>query len=161
MDIEIPQELADAERVPEDLDANVVGAYQFASPVRRRVAAGIYAGGALFALIGALVGWPSGMWVVAGGLAVLAVHHMLSSHDLKVSDGEALAIAARQVDTPVGHASAALRFEGWLATPVWNVLLYDAAEPPAQRALVQIDAKTGELARAVYIESLVAPSAPG
>lgn len=161
MEIEIPKELAEAEGVPEDLDANVVGPYQFASPVRRRIAARIYAAGALLAAIGALSGLPAGMWIASAGLLVLAIHHARSAHPLNVSDSEALAIAARQLKTAVGHASAALRFEGVFATPVWNVLVYDAAEPPTSRALVQIDARTGALAREVYTEALESPALPG
>jgi len=161
VDIEIPQELADAEGVPEDLNANVTGPYLFASPVRRRIAARIYALGALAAAGGALTGMPGGMWVLAVGLGVLALHHARSAHPLVVSDTDALAIAARNVEAAVGHASAALRFEGPFAKPVWNVLVYDAAAPPTQRALVQIDAQTGELVRDIYVEPLYEPSMPG
>lgn len=161
MDIEIPKELADAEGVPEDLNANITGPYLFASPVRRRIAARIYAVGALVAAAGALSGLPGGMWLLAGGLGLLALHHARSAHPLVVSDAEALAIAARNVDAAVGHASAALRFEGLFAKPVWNVLVYDAASPPSQRALVQIDAQSGQLVREMYVEPLYEPSMPG
>ncbi len=161
MDIEIPKELADAEGIPDDLNANIAGPYQFASPARRRNAAFIFAAGALAAAVGAFSGLPGGMWILSGGLAILAVHHFKSSHPLLVSDSEALAIAARQVEAAVGHTSAALRFEGIFATPVWNVLVYDAASPPTQRALVQIDAQTGDLVRKIYVEALSEPSIPG
>lgn len=161
MDIEIPKELADAAGMPDDLNANVTGPYRFASPVRRRIATRIYLAGALVAAIGALMGLPSGMWFVAGGLGLLAAHHAKSAHPLAVTDAEALAIAGRHVEAAVGHASAALRFEGLFAKPVWNVLVYDAASPPTQRALVQVDGQTGELVRDVYVESLYEPSIPG
>ncbi len=161
MDIEIPKELADAEGVPDDLNANITGPYLFASPVRRRIAARIYAFGAIVAAAGALSGLPRGMWVLAGGLGLLAVHHSRSAHPLGISDTEALAIAARNVEAAVGHASAALRFEGLFAKPVWNVLVYDAASPPSQRALVQIDAQSGQLVREVFVEPLYEPSMPG
>lgn len=154
MNIEIPQELADAEGVPDDLDSSIVGPYQFASPQRRRIAGAIYGVGALVAAVGAGAGLPRGMWFVAAALAVLAVHHVLSAHPLQVSDVDALSTAARHVDFAVGHASAALRFEGLFARPVWNVLMYDGGEPPTQRALVQIDAKSADLVREVYVEPL-------
>ena len=161
MDIEIPKELADAEGVPEDLNANITGPYLFASPVRRRIAARIYAVGALVAAAGALSGLPGGMWVLAVGLGLLALHHAKSAHPLAISDADALAIAARNVEAAVGHASAALRFEGLFAEPVWNVLVYDADSPPSQRALVQIDAQSGQLVREIYVEPLYEPSVPG
>ncbi len=161
MDIEIPKELAEAEGVPEDLNANITGPYLFASPVRRRIAARIYGVGALVAAASAVSGLPGGIWVLAVALALLALHHARSAHPLVISDAEALAIAARNVEAAVGHASAALRFEGLFAKPVWNVLVYDADSPPSQRALVQIDAQSGQLVREIYVEPLYEPSMPG
>lgn len=158
MEIEIPQELADAEGVPDDLDANVVGPYQFASPERRKVAGHIYVGGAVVAGVGAAVGIASGLWVVTAALAALGVHQYLSAHHLAVNDSEALATAGRAVEMPVGHASAALRFEGLFAKPVWNVLVYDAEDPPTQRALVQISGIDGEVVRDVFVEPLTEQS---
>ena len=50
--IHIPREVADAEGVPEDLDANVVGPYRFPDPRRRRLASWLYLAGA--AVVGVL-----------------------------------------------------------------------------------------------------------
>ena len=154
MDIEIPRELADAEQVPEDLDANVVGPYMFPTPRRRRTAGIVYAVAGAFALIGALVGLPDGMYVVAGAFILLAVYHAWTATHVEVDEQQAFGIAGRNIDFPVGHASGAIRFEGIRSHPVWNILLYDAHDPPTKRALVQIDAVGGELRRDVYIEEV-------
>jgi len=155
MDIEIPRELADAEGVPEDLDANVDGPFSFPNPKRRRISGWVYFGGAVLAALGAAGAMPAGMWVVAAAFVALGAYHLATAHDVQVDESQAFAAAGRSVEFSVGHASAALRFEGFLARPVWNVLVYDAQDPPGLRALVQLDATRGTLRRDVYVEPIV------
>jgi len=62
-----------------------------------------------------------------------------------VTDTDALSIANQQTDFPVGHASAAVGFEGWRARPIWNVLVFSADDPPSKRGLVRIDAVSGDV----------------
>jgi hypothetical protein len=38
-----------------------------------------------------------------------------------------------------------LGFEGILARPVWNVLVFSADDPPSRRGLVRIDGRSGEV----------------
>ena len=154
MDIEIPRELADAEQVPEDLDANVVGPYMFPTPRRRRTAGLVYAVAGGVALIGAMAGLPAGMFGVAAIFVLLAAYHAWTATHVEVDEQQAFGIAGRHIDFPVGHASGAIRFEGIRSHPVWNILLYDAVDPPTRRALVQIDAVSGELCRDVYVEEV-------
>lgn len=154
MEIEIPRELADAQGVPEDLDANIVGPYRFPSPVRRRAAGWVYVGAASIAVVGAVTVLPVPMLWVGAAFIALAGYHFLASHGTRLNEDQALAAAGRQVPFPIGHASAALRFEGARSYPVWNVLVYDAEDPPTQRALVFVDAVTGADRRPAYIDSL-------
>lgn len=154
MEIEIPRELADAEGVPQDLDSNIVGPYRFPSPVRRRAAGWVYVGAATVAVTGAVTVLGAPMLWVAAAFAALAGYHFLTSHDTRLNEDQALAAAGRQVPFSIGHASAALRFEGVRSYPVWNVLVYDAEDPPTQRALVFVDAVTGAERRSAYIDAL-------
>jgi hypothetical protein len=62
--------------------------------------------------------------------------------------------AAAAIDFPVGHSSASVRFHGWRSRPRWSVLLYSATEPPDQRALVVVDAVSGEIVETPYVESI-------
>jgi hypothetical protein len=64
---------------------------------------------------------------------------------LAVDDGAALEAATRSVEFPVGHASAAVGFDGWRSRPVWNVLVFSADDPPSRRGLVRVDAVTGDV----------------
>ena len=46
-------------------------------------------------------------------------------------------------------------FDGWRARPVWNVLVFDAADPPSRRGLVRVDAGSGEIVE-TYTEEIAA-----
>lgn len=154
MEIEIPREIADAEGVPEDLDSNIVGPYRFPSPRRRRSAGWVYVVAGIIALATSWGPLPAGMRWVAAAFLALGAYHFVSAHPSRLTEDDALAIAGRLVDFPVGHASAALRFEGFRAQPVWNVLVYDAHDPPRYRALVFVDANTGDERRPAYTNTI-------
>ena len=143
--IEVPEEVAQAQGLPEDLDASILGPYTVPNLTRRRRAGAYYLGGAV--LVGLLIaaGLPAGMWPIAGLLALIGLYHFISAFDLKVADTEALSIANQQSEFPVGHASAAIGFEGWRARPVWNILVFSADDPPSQLGLVRIDAVSGDV----------------
>lgn len=152
--IEIPRELADAEGVPEDLDANVAGPYEFPSPTRRRVSGVTFLGGSLLAALGAALGLPAGLYVLAGVLVIIGMFHFVSAWELNTTVEEALAAAGREISFPVGHASAAVTFEGWRSRPVWHVLVYSAEEPPVTRGLVRVDGVKGTVLGEPYEESI-------
>jgi len=143
--IQVPDEVAAAEGLPDDLDASLLGPYTVPNLTRRRRAGAYYLGGAVLVGVGVLAGLPGGMWLIAGVLAGIGVYHFLAAFDLKVADTEALRIANRQTDFAVGHASAAVGFEGWRARPIWNVLVFSADDPPSKRGLVRVDAVSGEV----------------
>lgn len=145
--IHIDRDIAEAVAIEEELDSNVVGPYRFPDPDRRRVPALIY--GVLAGVV-AIVIHP---WLALLPLA-LAVWHLLSAWTLRVEQEDALTRAAPAVDFAVGHASAAVTFHGLRARPRWSVILYSATEPPDRRALVTIDAVTGERVGTPYAEHL-------
>ncbi|CAN5782431.1 hypothetical protein BH18ACT6_BH18ACT6_15390 [soil metagenome] len=145
--IHIPAETAEAAQVPADLDSASVGPYRFPSPLRRRTAAFIYLGLAV-ALAVALRDW---RWSL---VAVLGLWHLRAVWPLNLGADEALAAAAGAAPFPIGQASAAIIFSGWRSRPLWHVVLYDAAEPPAARALVVIDGVDGNQIGSVYTEQL-------
>ena len=152
--IEIPRELADSEGVPEDLDANLAGPYDFPSPTRRRTSGFVFLAGALLALLGAALGLPAGLYVMAGALGLIGLYHFVASWEMGSTAEQALAAAGPEVSFPVGHASAAVTFEGWRSKPVWHVLVYSADDPPSIRGLVRVDAVTGGVLGKAYEEPL-------
>ncbi len=148
---EIPDEVARAEQMPEDLDSSIVGPYTFPSLTRRRKAAVVYGVGAGLAVLGAFVVPAVGLIGLAIGLLLLAAWHLAAAWPLDVADSEALEIANRETEFPVGHASAAVGFDGWRSKPVWNVLVFSADDPPSKRGLVRIDAVDGRVIE-TYVE---------
>ncbi|MEA2003029.1 MAG: hypothetical protein U9N84_14230 [Actinomycetota bacterium] len=154
--IEIAADVAAAAGMPDDLDANVLGPYEVPDPARRRRAGAVYFLGAAIIAGGIVAGLPTGMWVMATILVAIGVYHLAAGHHLGVKDAAALTAANRATKFPVGHASAVLGFDGILARPVWNVLVFSADEPPSQRGLVRIDGKSGEIIE-TYVEEIGSP----
>ena len=151
--IHVPREVADAEGIPEDLDANIVGPYRFPNPRRRRIAGWMYAAGAIVLAFLALT-VATLYWFTAGLMAVLAAWHFRAAWPLQVDQEQALEVAAALAPFAVGHASAAVTFHGVLSRPQWSVIMYSADDPPTQRSLVQLDATTGAPVDEVYTESV-------
>lgn len=150
--IHIDRDLADEIAIEEELDANVEGQYRFPSPQRRRLSGWVLAVAALISILSIDGGWP-----VALGLGLLALWMFLSSWPLSLDEHEALRRAASVVDFPIGHASASVRFHGFRSRPRWSVLLYSASEPPDRRALVLVDAVSGDVIDLPYVEAITAP----
>ena len=150
--IHIDKELAESLAIEEELDSNVVGPYRFPSPTRRRIAGWLFVVAAAIAMVVI-----DGGWLPAIGLVALAAWNFASAWPLSVDETKALSVAGSVVDFPVGHASAAVTFRGFRSRPRWSVILYSAAEPPDQRALVVVDAVSGEVAEEPYVEEVESP----
>lgn len=147
--IHIERDLADSVSIEDELDSNVVGPYRFPSPMRRRIAGWVFIVGAALTVVLLDDGW-----IPALGFLALALWQFASSWPLNIDEHKALSIAGSAVDFPVGHASAAVTFRGLRSVPRWSVVLYSANEPPDRRALVVVDAVTGEVAEEPYVEDV-------
>ncbi len=143
--IEIPEEVAAAAGMPDDLDASALDPYAVPDPARRRRAGNVYFVAAALTAATIAAGLPSGLWVMVGGLTAIGAYHHLAGWHLSVREWTALEAANRAVGFPVGHASASLGFYGWRARPIWNVLVFSADEPPTRRGLVRVDGRTGDV----------------
>lgn len=148
--IQIPDDVARSEAVPEDLDATQRAPYAIPSTRRRRNAAAVYGTAAVLA---AVVGSGAGMVPIAALLALIALWHLAAAWRIDVLDTRALEIANREVPMAVGHASAAVGFDGWRARPIWNVLVFSADDPPTQRGLIRVDAVDGKVVE-TYVEAV-------
>jgi hypothetical protein len=149
--IHIERELADSVAIEEELDANVVGPFTFPEPGRRRIAGWVFLAAGLVATVTI-----DGGWVVGVGFGMLAIWQFVSAWPLAVDEHEAMTVAGAAVDFTIGHASAAVRFHGWRSRPRWSVVLYSASEPPDQRALVVVDAVSGDVVEEPYVEDIEA-----
>ena len=156
--IQIPEEVASAAAVPDDLDSNVVGPYAIPDTARRRRAGVVYfVAAAITAALIPATGLPELMWATGVGVLVaIGFYHLVAGWKLRIREGTALEIANRTTDFAVGHASSALGFIGWRSRPVWNVLVFSADEPPSQRGLVEVDGIDGAV-RGTYVEAVAEP----
>lgn len=148
--IHIERDLAERIHIEEDLDSNVEGEYAFPSPQRRRISGWVY----VVAGVVSVFAFPGG-WMVGVGFCVLALWQFLSAWPLNVDEHEAMTAAASVVEFPIGHASASVRFFGWRSRPRWSVVMYAATEPPDRRALVVVDAVSGEVVESPYVEDIL------
>lgn len=155
--IEVDSDVAAHAGMPEDLDANVLGPFEVPDPGRRRRSGIVYVVAALITVVGIMFGLPPRMWIIVGVFAAIAAYHMAGGAHLEVTDTRALTLATGAVGFPVGHASAVLGFDGVLARPIWNVLVFSADEPPSQRGLVRVDGRSGSVVE-TYTEE-VGPAA--
>lgn len=153
--IEVPAHIAEAAGMPEDLDANVLGPYAVPDTSRRRRAGLVYVVAGLIVALGIMAGLPSGMWLTVAGFGVIALYHVVAGVTLDVREGKALEIANQATEFPVGHASASLGFDGLLARPVWNVLVFSADDPPSRRGLVRVSGRDASVVER-YVESVPA-----
>jgi hypothetical protein len=147
--IHIERDLAESLAIEEELDSNVVGPYRFPSPMRRRISGWVFVVAAVLAMLVI-----DGGWLPAIGLFALAGWNFASAWPLIVDESRALSLAGAAVPFPVGHASAAVTFRGLRSRPQWSVVLYSAEEPPDQRALVVVDAVSGDIADEPYVEDV-------
>ncbi len=147
--IHIERDLARSVAIEEELDSNVLTPFLFPSPMRRRAAGWVLLAGGVVAAISF-----DGGWMPALGFLALAIWQFASAWPLNVDEHEALGVAGQAVDFPVGHASAAVTFKGIRSRPRWAVILYSGTEPPDRRALVVVDAISGDVVEDVYIEAV-------
>ena len=70
-----------------------------------------------------------------------------------IDEREALQIASVSVGFEIGPASAQLMWRGYRSRPVWRLLTYSSEPTPLQRAVVLLDASTGEVLEQVVEEN--------
>lgn len=139
------------DELPADLNAvEHVGAYRFPDNSRRRIPGVLYllvaaACVALWGLGGDSPLVNSGLVLAAAILAFVGVFSLLSGAPMTVDEKGALALASKSLEFAVGHASAQQVWRGLLSRPTWRLFCYSSEDPPRRRALVLVDAVTGEV----------------
>jgi len=144
--------------LPDDLDPRAFeGAYKFPDNSRRRIPAAIYGAlgiGVIF-VAAANLSWSNGGLLAAGiALLVFALYGLVSGRSMAVDERAALVASQQAVGFPIGHASAQQVWSGVLSRPTWRVLAYSSEVPPRQRALVLVDAVSGDVVEHLVEENL-------
>ena len=98
------------------------------------------------------------MWLTAVlPIAALGIIQVAGAWRMPITDMRAIEIASEDASFSVGHGSATLGYRGWLAKPIWQVLVFSDAPSPDRQALVTVDAMTGDVTGR-YEEAVDAPS---
>ncbi len=127
--------------------AEPVGPFRVLDTATRRRAGVVYIVMAVVVAAIVLITGVSLMWLTGVvPLVVLALIHLVGGWKIKVTDMQAIAIAQDATSFDVGHASGSLGFRGWLAKPVWQILVF-AAGPgsPTHQGVVTVDGLSGEV----------------
>lgn len=121
-----------------------VGPYRVLDTAKRASAGHTYV---VIGLLCGVLAWGIGeplLWLTGVfPLAALATIQYMGAWRMSVTDMQAINIASSAASFDFGHGSATLGYRGWLAKPVWQVLLYSDTPTPDREALVTIDAMTG------------------
>ena len=141
--------------LPEDLDATYhAEPYLLPDNSRRRIPGILYlvmgTGGISASLIAGSDALLINNGFITSGMVLIMVglYHLQAGWRLTLNANETLAIAAKTVDFPVGHAAAQLAWRGLRSRPTWRILLYSHETrdaPPAHRGLVLIDGVNGQI----------------
>ncbi|MEQ8436992.1 MAG: hypothetical protein RIB65_05830 [Ilumatobacter fluminis] len=139
------------DELPEDLQPEFAGAYQFPDNSRRRIPGYLY----LTLAVGCFAWYATSAdssAIVNGGtlwagilLTAVGLFSISSGWRMHVDERDALVAAQQAIGFPVGHASAQQVWHGIRSRPTWRVFCYSAEEPPLQRGLVLVDAVDGRV----------------
>lgn len=134
-----------------------VGPFRVLDTATRRRAGYVYLVVGLGAALLVVVAEVRVMWLTAVlPLILLAAFQIAGGWRIKVTDMEAIGIASEHASFDVGHGSGTLGFKGWLAKPVWQILVFASGPAPDKQALVTVDGLTGEVLGA-YEEDVESP----
>ena len=156
--IDISQEDADRQIVPEDLNSLAVGSYIIPSPSRRRTYGILLIfTGIVSQIITTFNDWLN---VSVGTLLVIftGVFILFIDNTIKVNQSEVIRNISKHLTHSIGYYSIALTFQFIrnlrFLKPVWTVIIYDHKNPPTKKTIIEIDASTAELVSETYTESI-------
>lgn len=124
-----------------------VGPYRVLDTATRRRAGVAYMVMALVVAGIVLITGVSLMWLTGVvPLLALALIQFVGGWKIQITDMEAIAIASDATSFDAGHASGSLGFRGWLAKPVWQILVFESGPgSPDHQAVVTVDGLSGDV----------------
>ena len=152
--IEISQEDAANENLPDDLNSLAYGAYRLPDLSRRRFFAIILL---IFCLVSiSLIFFSNQNIFIYPSVIffIIFIYIFLLDHHISVQQKEVIENAAQHIDHSVGYYSVGLTFRNFILNPVWTVIIYDHNNPPIARSIIEIDANSSKLIGEVYKEKL-------
>ena len=156
--INILQEDADKQTVPEDLNSLAVGSYILPNPKRRRTY------GLLLIItsivVNFIISFNDWLNITVGTTLVLliGVFILLIDNTINVQQSQVIQRVSKHIPHSIGYYSIALTFEFIknykFLKPVWTVIVYNHNNPPTMKTIIEINASTAELVSETYTESI-------
>ena len=155
--INISQEDADQEYLPDDLNSLAVGSYVVPNPSKRKVYPVLsFIVGLLFLVASYFLDFINFLPVFLV-IAFITIFFTIINNKFKINQSEVIESIAALIPHPIGYYSIALTFNfsiKAILTPVWTVIVYSHENPPIKKTIVEINAFSGIVVTEPYTENI-------
>jgi hypothetical protein len=155
--ININQEDADQEYLPDDLNSLAVGSYVVPNPSKRKVYPVLsFIVGLLFLAASYFLDFINFVPVFLL-IAFISIFFTIINNKFKINQSEVIESIAALIPHSIGYYSIALTFNfsiKAILTPVWTVIVYSHENPPIKKTIVEINAFSGIVVTEPYTENI-------
>ena len=157
--INIDNESAEKQMVPDDLNSLAVGSYRIPNPLVRNRYFSIFIFLSLLSfLLTTLNNWIN-LYPASFLLILLSIFIKFIENNNIIDQSEIIEYVSDQIPHSIGYYSIALtfsfKFKIKLLNPIWTVIVYDHNNPPKQKSIIEFDAYSKEIISDVYTEEVV------
>jgi len=157
--INIDNESAEKQMVPDDLNSLAVGSYRIPKPLVRNRYFYIFIFLSLLSfLLTTLNNWIN-LYPASFLLILLSIFIKFIENNNIIDQSEIIEYVSDQIPHSIGYYSIALtfsfKFKIKLLNPIWTVIVYDHNNPPKQKSIIEFDAFSKEIISDVYTEEVV------
>ena len=157
--INIDNESAEKQLVPDDLNSLAVGSYRIPNPLVRNRYFYIFIFLSLLSfLLTTFNNWIN-LYPASFLLILLSIFIKFIENNNIIDQSEIIEYVSDQIPHSIGYYSIALtfsfKFKIKLLNPIWTVIVYDHNNPPKQKSIIEFDAYSKEIISDVYTEEVV------
>ena len=157
--INIDNESAEQQMVPDDLNSLAVGSYRIPNPLVRNRYFYIFIFLSLLSfLLTTFNNWIN-LYPASFLLILLSIFIKFIENNNIIDQSEIIEYVSDQIPHSIGYYSIALtfsfKFKIKLLNPIWTVIVYDHNNPPKQKSIIEFDAYSKEIISDVYTEEVV------
>ena len=157
--INIDNESAEKQMVPDDLNSLAVGSYRIPNPLVRNRYFYIFIFLSLLSfLLTTFNNWIN-LYPASFLLILFSIFIKFIENNNIIDQSEIIEYVSDQIPHSIGYYSIALtfsfKFKIKLLNPIWTVIVYDHNNPPKQKSIIEFDAYSKEIISDVYTEEVV------
>ena len=157
--INIDNESAEKQMVPDDLNSLAVGSYRIPNPLVRNRYFYIFLFLSLLSfLLTTFNNWIN-LYPASFLLILFSIFIKFIENNNIIDQSEIIEYVSDQIPHSIGYYSIALtfsfKFKIKLLNPIWTVIVYDHNNPPKQKSIIEFDAYSKEIISDVYTEEVV------